>query len=64
MELRLFNYGIGIHLLQTEDPHQLPTVGGINPKDNHISFQVISLERFTLTVWEIYLNILMYTSDC
>ncbi|KAF8042756.1 hypothetical protein BT93_A1170 [Corymbia citriodora subsp. variegata] len=39
----LFNYGIGIHLLQTEDPHQLPAAGGINPKDNHISFQCESM---------------------
>lgn len=33
----LFNYGIGIHLLEVED---LQTKKGkINPKDNHISFQ-------------------------
>lgn len=37
---RLFNYGIGIHLLQSEDPSRLPEKGEINPKDNHISFQV------------------------
>ncbi|XP_008671456.1 uncharacterized protein [Zea mays] len=37
----LFNYGIGIHLLQSEDPGSLPPEKGeINPKDNHISFQV------------------------
>ncbi|KAL2929470.1 Lactoylglutathione lyase [Bienertia sinuspersici] len=34
----LFNYGIGIHLLQSDD-HCNPTVRVINPKDNHISFQ-------------------------
>lgn len=33
----LFNHGIGIHLLEVDTT---PTkVGGINPKDNHISFQ-------------------------
>jgi len=33
----LFNHGIGIHLLEVED---VPAKkGGINPKDNHISFQ-------------------------
>ncbi|XP_057976658.1 glyoxylase I 4-like [Malania oleifera] len=33
----LFNYGIGIHLLEVEE---VPTKKGrINPKDNHISFQ-------------------------
>ncbi|XP_022730646.1 uncharacterized protein LOC111285445 [Durio zibethinus] len=35
----LFNYGIGIHLLQSENPDNMPKVGRINPKDNHISFQ-------------------------
>ncbi|OMO75199.1 hypothetical protein CCACVL1_16296 [Corchorus capsularis] len=34
----LFNYGIGIHLLESES--NVPTKKGkINPKDNHISFQ-------------------------
>ncbi|CAO2193879.1 unnamed protein product [Urochloa humidicola] len=41
----LFNYGIGIHLLQAEDPESMPTKKTeINPKDNHISFQCESLE--------------------
>ncbi|GMH15931.1 hypothetical protein Nepgr_017772 [Nepenthes gracilis] len=35
----LFGYGIGIHLLQTDDPENMPKKGEINPKDNHISFQ-------------------------
>ncbi|KAK7328376.1 hypothetical protein VNO77_22481 [Canavalia gladiata] len=35
----LFNYGIGIHLLQSDDPEGMPKIGHINPKDNHISFQ-------------------------
>lgn len=38
---RLFGYGIGIHLLQSEDPESMPKKTEINPKDNHISFQVI-----------------------
>ncbi|OVA20414.1 Glyoxalase-like domain [Macleaya cordata] len=41
----LFNYGIGIHLLQcnsVNDVQQKPTV--INPKDNHISFQCTDIE--------------------
>lgn len=45
----LFNYGIGIHLLQSEDPGSLPPEKGeINPKDNHISFQcesMVAVER-------------------
>lgn len=39
----LFNYGIGIHLLQSEDPDSLPEKTEINPKDNHISFQCESM---------------------
>nr|ABR17137.1 unknown [Picea sitchensis] len=35
----LFNYGIGIHLLQSKDPDSLPKKTEINPRDNHISFQ-------------------------
>ncbi|KAH0466845.1 hypothetical protein IEQ34_004083 [Dendrobium chrysotoxum] len=39
----LFNYGIGIHLLQSENPESMPIKAEINPKDNHISFQCESL---------------------
>lgn len=35
----LFNYGIGIHLLQSAEPDSLPKKTEINPRDNHISFQ-------------------------
>ena len=38
---RLFNYGIGIHLLQAEDKEidAHPPKSEINPRDDHISFQ-------------------------
>lgn len=37
----LFNFGIGVHLLQAEDPANMPAKKAeINPKDNHISFTV------------------------
>ncbi|KAK9268891.1 hypothetical protein L1049_000656 [Liquidambar formosana] len=39
----LFNYGIGIHLLQSEDPQSMPEISQINPKGNHISFQCESM---------------------
>ncbi|KAK7271167.1 hypothetical protein RJT34_26829 [Clitoria ternatea] len=39
----LFGYGIGIHLLQAEDPQNVPRKTEINPKDNHISFQCESM---------------------
>ncbi|PHT47551.1 hypothetical protein CQW23_11759 [Capsicum baccatum] len=40
----LFSYGIGIHLLQLEDPEEMPKKTEINPKDNHISFQCESID--------------------
>ncbi|KAL7222294.1 hypothetical protein ACSBR1_024075 [Camellia fascicularis] len=40
---RLFSYGIGIHLLQSEDPENMPKKREIDPKDNHISFQCESM---------------------
>ncbi|KAL7239756.1 hypothetical protein ACSBR2_005601 [Camellia fascicularis] len=43
--LGLFNYDIGIHLLQSEDPENMPKICQINPKDNHISFQGLSLSQ-------------------
>ncbi|KAG6593436.1 uncharacterized protein LOC111778913 [Cucurbita pepo subsp. pepo] len=39
----LYGFGIGIHLLQSEEPDNLPKKGAINPKDNHISFQCESM---------------------
>lgn len=37
----LYNYGIGIHLIEVEsfDDYQYPVERPINPKDNHLSFQ-------------------------
>lgn len=41
-DFRLFNFGIGVHLLQAEDPESLPPKKAeINPKDNHISFTTV-----------------------
>ncbi|CBI36286.3 hypothetical protein VitviT2T_013606 [Vitis vinifera] len=40
----LFSYGLGIHLLQSEDPENMPKKTEINPKDNHISFQCESID--------------------
>ncbi|CAL5210611.1 unnamed protein product [Lathyrus oleraceus] len=39
----LFGFGIGIHLLEAENPEKLPKKTEINPKDNHISFQCESM---------------------
>ncbi|KAJ4843420.1 hypothetical protein Tsubulata_011672 [Turnera subulata] len=41
----LFNYGVGIHLVQAQDEDRLPdTDRGLDPMDNHISFQCESME--------------------
>ncbi|KAK7263923.1 hypothetical protein RJT34_31522 [Clitoria ternatea] len=42
----LFNYGIGIHLVQSnEEDHRLPSdTQQLDPQDNHISFQCEDLE--------------------
>ncbi|KAK4428025.1 hypothetical protein Salat_1571500 [Sesamum alatum] len=39
----LFGHGIGIHLLQSEEPENMTKKTVINPKDNHISFQCESM---------------------
>ncbi|XVF73583.1 hypothetical protein PTKIN_Ptkin12aG0213800 [Pterospermum kingtungense] len=41
---RLFNYGIGIHLVQSKDEDRLPSdTDHLDPMDNHISLQVFYL---------------------
>lgn len=38
----LFNYGVGIHLVQCKDEEKLPRdKDRLDPMDNHISFQVL-----------------------
>ncbi|KAG9150942.1 hypothetical protein Leryth_003071 [Lithospermum erythrorhizon] len=39
----LFGFGIGIHLLQSEKNQHMKKKTEINPKDDHISFQVNNL---------------------
>lgn len=39
----LFNYGVGIHLVQSKEEERLPQdTQHLDPQDNHISFQVIN----------------------
>ncbi|XP_071707700.1 glyoxylase I 4 [Rutidosis leptorrhynchoides] len=40
----LFNYGIGIHLVQAKDENKLPDNHDLDPMDNHISFQCEDME--------------------
>lgn len=55
---RLFSYGIGIHLLQSGDPENMPKISPINPKDNHISFQVC-LSPFPSLYLSIYITCIL-----
>ncbi|XP_050210189.1 glyoxylase I 4 [Mercurialis annua] len=42
----LFNYGIGIHLVQAKDEARLPDIHqNLDPMDNHISFQCQDMEE-------------------
>ncbi|KAK8626595.1 hypothetical protein V6N13_134232 [Hibiscus sabdariffa] len=41
----LFNYGIGIHLLEMESSSEPRKKEKINPKDNHISFQCSDMKQ-------------------
>ncbi|OIV99923.1 hypothetical protein TanjilG_26261 [Lupinus angustifolius] len=52
----LFNYGIGIHLLQSEDPKSMPKNVHINPKDNHISFQCESIAEVERRLKQMNIN--------
>mgnify|MGYP007129556007 CR=1 FL=1 len=56
---RLFNYGIGIHLIEAPHPSVLPKKSDINPKDNHISFQVRPSTSCFVCI-HIYLSIYIY----
>ncbi|XP_077242979.1 glyoxylase I 4-like [Tasmannia lanceolata] len=49
----VFNYGIGIHLLQSENPESMLKKNEINPKDNHISFQCESMDSVEMMLKEI-----------
>ncbi|KEH28697.1 putative glyoxalase/Bleomycin resistance protein/Dihydroxybiphenyl dioxygenase [Medicago truncatula] len=52
----LFGYGIGIHLLEAENPETLPRKKEINPKDNHISFQCESMGAVEKKLKEMEIN--------
>lgn len=43
---RLFNYGVGIHLVQSKDEVRLPESDRLDPMDNHVSFQVAIFSSF------------------
>lgn len=55
----LFNYGVGIHLIQSKDENRLPPKDNqdLDPMDNHISFQVL------LVILTCIANICIYNED-
>ncbi|KAI6671983.1 hypothetical protein NL676_006868 [Syzygium grande] len=59
----LFGYGIGIHLLQSEDPEKMPEKSEINPKDNHISFQCESMEAVEKKLKEMEMDFVRATVE-
>ncbi|KAK9160607.1 hypothetical protein Syun_006948 [Stephania yunnanensis] len=59
----LFGYGLGIHLLQSEDPENMAEKTEINPKDNHISFQCESMAAVEKKLKELDLNYIARTVE-
>lgn len=50
----LFNYGVGIHLVQVEDEDRLPSnTDHLDPMDNHISFQCEDMEALEKRLKEV-----------
>nr|AAK97724.1 At2g28420/T1B3.6 [Arabidopsis thaliana]AAL31129.1 At2g28420/T1B3.6 [Arabidopsis thaliana] len=50
----LFNYGVGIHLVQAKDQDKLPSdTDHLDPMDNHISFQCEDMEALEKRLKEV-----------
>ncbi|KAF8085629.1 hypothetical protein N665_0656s0008 [Sinapis alba] len=50
----LFNYGVGIHLVQAKDEEKLPSnTDHLDPMDNHISFQCEDMGAFEKRLKEV-----------
>ncbi|CAA7017791.1 unnamed protein product [Microthlaspi erraticum] len=51
----LFNYGVGIHLVQVKDENKLPSknTDHLDPMDNHISFQCEDMEALEKRLKEV-----------
>jgi len=57
----LFNYGVGIHLVQSKEEQKLPSADAqhdLDPQDNHISFQVNTVQVNTRS--HIYKRLLLF----
>ncbi|XP_031475550.1 glyoxylase I 4 [Nymphaea colorata] len=52
----LFNYGVGIHLLQSNDEDVLPDPDRLDPVDNHISFQCENMDAMEKKLKDMNVN--------
>ncbi|CAB4298618.1 unnamed protein product [Prunus armeniaca] len=60
----LFNYGIGIHLVQSEDEERLPAnTDHLDPMDNHISFQCEDMEAIERKLKDLNLKYIKRSVD-
>ncbi|KAL1223857.1 Glyoxylase I 4 [Cardamine amara subsp. amara] len=58
----LFNYGVGIHLVQAKDQDKLPSdTDHLDPMDNHISFQCEDMEALEQRLKEVNVKYLKRT---
>lgn len=65
---RLYNYGIGIHLIENPSIDEYEPVNElrpINPKDNHISFQVRNMDlNFKKENYKLFMWMMFVTKAC
>lgn len=59
----LFNYGVGIHLVQAKEDDKLPDPNHLDPMDNHISFQCEDMEAIVQKLNDLNIKYLKRTVD-
>ncbi|KAL6125232.1 hypothetical protein ACLB2K_073291 [Fragaria x ananassa] len=57
----LFNYGVGIHLVQSKDEDRLPHQNHLDPMDNHISFQCEDMDAMVKKLEELNIEYIKRT---
>ncbi|XP_059654354.1 glyoxylase I 4 [Cornus florida] len=59
----LFNYGVGIHLVHSEDEERLAHSDDLDPMDNHISFQCEDIEAVEQKLKELKIKYMKRTVE-
>ncbi|XP_004305407.1 PREDICTED: uncharacterized protein LOC101309757 [Fragaria vesca subsp. vesca] len=59
----LFNYGVGIHLVQSKDEDRLPHQNHLDPMDNHISFQCEDMDAMVKKLEELNIEYMKRTVE-